>query len=261
MIFLAIDGGDGRREERRAFGRAVRDAGRGEHLLDRLLRRRRRQERLVGRRRIGERRQRQAEPAAAGGGLQIRNRLVEQREHLPHFGLAEAVMILRPFAERRPRALDDREPRLRVRRPRDVAQRRRDVVRERRVVGVGLRPDVALRLRGGRVAARAVPVDARDREVHQVERRVRLRRRRHREDDAVADARRFAVAHERRAVGEEHAEHRIVGGRRHARREDQRRREDGGAHPTALHEASSVVCGPDRVKHLWRWLKHLLKSC
>jgi hypothetical protein len=68
--------------------------------------------------------------------------------------------------------------------------------------------------RGFSIAIRPLPIDARGGQVDQMQRRIRRRSRRHRKDDALAEAGGLAVAHERGAVGQKDTQqHHIVGGR------------------------------------------------
>ena len=101
---------------------------------------------------------------------------------------------------------------------RDLVQRLRDLIRQRGVVVLGLRLEVVRRARRGGVAVACGP-SPRDRrpDIDELQRRIGRGCGRHREHDAVADARELAVADERRAVLQEHAEQRRVVGSRRAR--------------------------------------------
>jgi len=163
-------------------------------------------------------------------------------------------MILGPVGERLPRTLDKRQPLGGVGRVPDGVQRQRHIVRQRRVIVLGLRLDVMGGAGGRGVAVRPVPVNARGRQIHQLQRRIRYGRGRHREDDAIADTRGLAIAYKRRAVRQKDAQQRRVvvgGGCRGADRNDKSRRKDCGRHRAAVHEVSSVVCTSNQVK-LWK---------
>ena len=257
---FAINHTHGSRQQRHPLGAHVHDARRRQHLLNRFLRRgRRRQQRLDNGRRIGICREAQRVAPRGSRGLQVRDRLVQQAEHLAHLGCTIVVVAIRPVGQRLARALNDRQPLRRRSRGRDLVQCGGDVVGKGGVVAFGLSRHVMRRPRRGRVAACAIPVDARDRQVDQVQRRVRRRCRRHREDHAIVHPRRLSVTDEGSAIGEEHALQRRLVGSRPQRSHHGSRQADSRQHASA-HEVSRVVCGPKQVK-LWKscgWLVNFL---
>ena len=142
-------------------------------------------------------------------------------------------MAPRPLGQRLARAFDQRQTLGVVGRHRDLVERTRDVVRNRRVVELRLGRNVVRGARRVRVAVRAVPIHAIGGEGHHLQRRIRVRRAgRDGQHDAIADAREFPVAHERRAVLQEHAEQRrFVGG--DGRSRCTHRRQQAGGHQRA----------------------------
>src|SRR5207249_3013018 len=105
------------------------------------------------------------------------------------------------------------------------------------------------------------PVHAIGGDVHEVERRLGVGVERHREHDAIADARELAEADERGAVGEEYSEERRFfsaarSATRRRRRQQQAHDDDGAGPRRDFHQIASVLCHAGAVKaaenRLWK---------
>ena len=203
---------DGRRQQRHTLGRRFGEPRGRQRLLDRFAQRRRGQQRFNRRRRRGKRDEVEIEPPARRDA-EVGDRLVEHRQQLTDVAVAIVVVGRRPVGQRLSRLLDDGEAPGGVGGLADFVQRLRDLIRQLGVVDLGLRLDVAAGAGGRRVSVGALPVHLIGGNVHEAQRSIRAGARRHREHDALADARDLAVTDERAAVLQKHAEHRrIVGG-------------------------------------------------
>ena len=233
---------------------------RNQYLLDRLFRRRRRHERLADWWGIRKRRQAEIKSPIAGRGAKIGNRLVQKREHLPHFIQAIVVVVLRPGRQHLSRVFRDRQPSAGIFGLYQLVERQRNSSRKRRVIELSLRIDVVSGAGSIRIAVRALPIDERSGQVDQVQRRVRRRSRRHRKNHAIADTRGLAVAHERGTVGQKDTQQRdIVGGRGRTAARDEQQRCEPARQRSTVHEVSSVVCCEMTVKT--RNAARLCKTC
>ncbi len=174
---------------------------------------------------------------------------VERSDHLVDLGLFVIEMARGPVGEDPARALDDVQPADRVGRLGNIVERLTDFRREHGVLHVGLRHHVARRPYRFRVAGRPIPVNVLGGEVDQLQFRIgEGRRGRHREDHAVADARRLSVTDERSAVGEKHAKKNrlIVSGGCGPREQPDSHERDG--QPASFHEVPSVRVDRTNVK-------------
>ena len=190
----------------------------------------------------------------------IGNRLVKKRQHLPHLVQAVVVVGLRPGGQHFSRVFRNRQPPGGIGGLGQLVERLRHSHGKRRVVEFSLRTEVVSRARGLCIAVRALPIDARGRQVDQMQRRVRRRGGRHRKHHAIADAGGLAVADERGAVGQKDAQQRHIVGRRgrSAAREQQRGCEPARQRST-VHEVSSVVRSETTVKTINA--RPLCKTC
>jgi hypothetical protein len=137
-------------------------------------------------------------------------------------------MISGPRCKAAPSSDRHVQPRLRVVGEHNRVQRGRDVAGERRVVRLSIVRHVVRVTRGLCILLSCGPVDRRHGQVHHMQARIAGRIRvdstdRHREHESIADARVLAIADDRGAVVEEHAEQRDRLGKRRRRTGEPRR--------------------------------------
>ena len=190
--------------EREAIAPAVGHPRDGCRVVERVLQRGLRQERF--RRRLDHRHEAQVERALARPGADLGDRLLDVRRQFADIGGPVREVRGGPLEELAPDVGGDRQLRAGVGGERDVAERARHGPRQRRIVLLAARRGIELVAHRVGVPVRAIPVDDRVGERHDLE-RVRARRRTDRdgEHDAAVGPRELAEAHDWRAVGQEDA--------------------------------------------------------